>query len=204
MAETTRTLLCFLGILYFVTLTKQENSTMELSTVQTTEDTKVKDHFTTKGIMTSKTTQYSTEGSTTEGAAIGPRGPIMDLTEGIITTKATTASTGPIMDQTTEDSNLQLLPDGWDSFCYLKNNSEFLSRLDFRCIIDKQASGKWRLDTLRIWISIVTMPYTMDVQCIDGATISLPWPVKARNLVKVKVRDCLVEDYFMDYGKHVS
>ncbi|XP_048775413.2 toll-like receptor 6 [Ostrea edulis] len=88
------------------------------------------------------------------------------------------------------------LPPGWEDFCTEKNlNTNVLA---FKCNIDTSNSGRWNFEVLRDFIMYRRMKYKFDVECLNGANISLIWPAKAKNLKGMQVYNCIIEDFYND------
>lgn len=83
------------------------------------------------------------------------------------------------------------LPQGWDEFC-VENNRSSSGKFYFTCTIDKYYSGMWNYSQIASYISSGNVKYGFDIQCLEGANISLRWPGKAKNLIELKVRSCLL------------
>ncbi|XP_048772827.2 toll-like receptor 6 [Ostrea edulis] len=91
------------------------------------------------------------------------------------------------------------LPPSWEEFCVLQeketNNTVYL----YKCYINESSSGKWNFTELRQHILSKSRKYSFDVHCQSGSRISLPLPAKAKNIIKLHVRDCIADDYFADF-----
>lgn len=90
------------------------------------------------------------------------------------------------------------LPRGWDEFC-VESNKSSPAKFYFTCTVDKYYSGVWNYSQIASYISSRNVKYGFDIECLDGANISLRWPGKAKNLIELRVRNCLITDFYGDY-----
>lgn len=90
------------------------------------------------------------------------------------------------------------LPQGWDEFC-VENNRSSPGKFYFTCTIDQYYSGMWNYSQIASYISLGNVKYGFDIECLEGANISLRWPGKANNLIELKVRNCLLTEFYGDY-----
>ncbi|XP_062606162.1 toll-like receptor 1 [Saccostrea cucullata] len=100
-------------------------------------------------------------------------------------------------DFNTSDTESSLLPPFWEEFCTLEETNQLL--YSYHCYIDDSSSGKWNFSELRQYILRKDVKYSFNVHCHNGAKISLPVPGKAKNIIKLYVRDCVADDYYADY-----
>ena len=95
-------------------------------------------------------------------------------------------------------TSYDILPAGWNDFCVVNNGSS-LENLYIKCTIGKQSSGQWNYSQIISYIATGNVTYNFDIECTQGANISLRWPVKALNLKGMKVKNCLLTDFYGDY-----
>ncbi|XP_061164496.1 toll-like receptor 4 [Saccostrea echinata] len=107
------------------------------------------------------------------------------------------------LNQTFTNNSTPPLPPGWDDFCTEKNGGSSFTTLQFVCLIDRNNSGRWNFGELRNYIKSREMKYRFDVECLNGANISLISPAKAKNLIEIRVDKCVIEDYYSDCINHV-
>lgn len=63
--------------------------------------------------------------------------------------------------------------------------------------------NKWNFLRFRKWLEKLNEKVTdvrLDLECLDGATVFLPWPFRARNLRKIHVKNCLIDGYYSEYN----
>lgn len=106
------------------------------------------------------------------------------------------ADEGHLRNDRSIDSNL---PPTWQDFCTLKGTENNGTLLSYECSIDGFSSGRWNFSQLRDYISAKHFKYAFDVQCRNNSNISFPFNGKARNIVKLHVRDCIATDYYSDF-----
>lgn len=102
------------------------------------------------------------------------------------------------------------LPKGWESVCatsgdFVDWNITTLSENEVNSMI--QVSCTLRANTsislldFRVWT--VEMPSSqkiaVQVTCSEKAAFRAPWPMKAKNLVFLRIQDCTIEDYFTEF-----
>ncbi|XP_067652481.1 toll-like receptor 4, partial [Haliotis asinina] len=97
-------------------------------------------------------------------------------------------------------SSISLIPPKWDSMCHLTLGNYTV----VECEIGHNDTIKWRLDELGNWTvsNNVNVSYHLNLRCVDGASISLPWPFKSPGLTGLTVSHCGIEDYYKDYQRH--
>ncbi|XP_061164124.1 toll-like receptor 2 [Saccostrea echinata] len=91
------------------------------------------------------------------------------------------------------------LPTGWDDFCMENTENSSTEMMSFKCMIDRNNSGRWNYDEIRDHIASKKVKYKFDIECVQGANISLKWPFKAINLKELKVQNCVLEEFYGDY-----
>jgi hypothetical protein len=101
------------------------------------------------------------------------------------------ATDSPLLNSTEEN---RFLPRGWDEFCSLKKESDDKLKY-YDCHIKKADSGKWDLIQLREHIKEKTVKYKFDIKCEHPANISVPWPLKAKNLKHLRITTCGLEHF---------
>ena len=96
------------------------------------------------------------------------------------------------------------LPPGWDRFCMQVSESVTpyidlpTNTLFYYCHIDQEYTEQWELSVLRLWIKFSPHKYFFKIKCETGAKIRLPWPAKSKNLIGLKVENCIIRGWFDD------
>ena len=110
------------------------------------------------------------------------------------------------------DSRKYVLPEIWEPFCDVSEEtyeSIFTNHTDLismRCTIDQTYSGVWSMADLRENLNMYNdsaRKFAVDIDCVDGANISLFWPIKVNNLMKFQVRGCLLVDYLSEHDSDI-
>ncbi|XP_062571803.1 toll-like receptor 6 [Saccostrea cucullata] len=96
------------------------------------------------------------------------------------------------------EENDGYLPYGWDKFCTLKQESDEKIKVFF-CHVKKQFSGKWSFTELKEHVNNKTVKYKFEIKCEGGSNISVPWPLKARNVLQLQVESCDLDHYLREY-----
>lgn len=99
----------------------------------------------------------------------------------------------------TQKNSSAYLPNGWDEFCKLKNDSTDKIKF-YLCDIKVQFSGKWNFLQLKDHIANKSVKYKFDIRCDYPANISVQWPLKAKNLLRIKAENCELEHYLRGYS----
>ncbi|XP_062571858.1 toll-like receptor 2 [Saccostrea cucullata] len=107
--------------------------------------------------------------------------------------------TESVKESNNSESTVASLPTGWDDFCMEKTEYTSTETMSFKCTIDRNNSGRWNYDELRDHIALKKLKYKFDIECENGANITLKWPFKAINLIEIIVQNCLLEDFYGDY-----
>ncbi|XP_062567509.1 uncharacterized protein LOC134229737 [Saccostrea cucullata] len=86
-------------------------------------------------------------------------------------------------------------------------NSEFGKNCETNELGDRNCTfvvpNKWSLLKFRKWLDNLTgnvRNVNLDLTCIDGGIVFLPWPFRARNLRKIHVKNCLIDGYYSEYN----
>ena len=66
--------------------------------------------------------------------------------------------------------------------------------ISFKCTIDMYNSGRWNYEEMKTYIAPRSVKYRFDIECTQGANISLTWPFKAINLKALKVQNCVLSN----------
>ena len=110
------------------------------------------------------------------------------------------------------DSRNYVLPEKWKPFCevseetYESKFTNLTALVSVQCNIDQTYSGIWSMVDLRENLNMYNdsaRKFAFDIDCADGASISLFWPVKVNNLMKLKVRGCLLVDFLSEHDSHL-
>jgi hypothetical protein len=91
------------------------------------------------------------------------------------------------------------LPEGWEDFCTEGKENSSDNSVSVKCTIDIYNSGRWNYEVMMNHIAPRSMKYNFDIECMQGANISLTWPFKAINLKALKVQNCILADFFGNY-----
>lgn len=63
--------------------------------------------------------------------------------------------------------------------------------------------NNWNFLKFRRWLEKLNgnvKDVRLDLTCLDGGTVFLPWPFRARNLRKIRVKNCLIDGYYSEYN----
>ena len=105
----------------------------------------------------------------------------------------------PLANRTAKTSLSHYLPPGWDEFCKLQEESTDKVKHYF-CDIQIRHSGKWNFFTLKKHITEKTVKYKFDIHCENQANISVQWPLKAKNIVHLEIKNCKLEHYLRGHS----
>ncbi|GFO25401.1 toll-like protein [Plakobranchus ocellatus] len=100
-----------------------------------------------------------------------------------------------------------ILPHDWAGMCSFYQDSNILGLyvdhlaaervFSIHCYV--QDSDSWRFATLQTWLKGFTgFSVFLTVECSQNGIISLPWPMKAKGLVGMKVSNCRLQDKYAD------
>ena len=143
-----------------------------------------------------------------KGAVGRPADPVEDSMDGNQTEKDLINETSA----TNIDSGIYVLPEKWTPFCDVSTEtyeSIFTNHTDLisvRCRVNQMYSGIWSMADLRENLNMYNdsaRKFAVDIECIDGANISLFWPIKVNNLMKFQVRGCLLVDYLSEHDSEI-
>ena len=113
---------------------------------------------------------------------------------------------------TAKEAGVYELPEEWTPFCDVGSEtyeSEFTSLtklVSVRCHINSSYSGVWSMTDLRVNLdryNDTTIKFAFDIECTEGANISLFWPMKVNNLFKLKVTKCLLVGFLSEYNNNI-
>ena len=104
-----------------------------------------------------------------------------------------------LANRTAKTSLSHYLPPGWDEFCKLQEESTDKVKHYF-CDIQIRHSGKWNFLTLKKHIADKTVKYKFDIHCENQANISVQWPLKAKNIAHLEIKNCKLEHYLRGYS----
>ncbi|KAK7114343.1 hypothetical protein V1264_000418 [Littorina saxatilis] len=94
------------------------------------------------------------------------------------------------------------LPSAWTTFCDVYYDVDSDVNATLRCNLTE--SDVWRLQDLREALGALVNSTDIEVavylQCHEGGMVSLPWPMRAPGLVKLKVTSCLLLDKYADFN----
>ncbi|WAR30912.1 TOLL8-like protein [Mya arenaria] len=113
------------------------------------------------------------------------------------------------------------LPEQWRNLCKIHYEymigSNFTSRWSYRLSCDLGANDHWSLASYREWVSTkevaklqMTLParansslnFALEIHCSSqNATVSLPWPARARYLWSIAINNCTLVDFLAEYNK---
>lgn len=102
-----------------------------------------------------------------------------------------------IKTENSSTSSIRLIPPNWSSVCSLiLNNTTVVD-----CDIGHDVAIKWKFDDLTKWTlsNSVNVTYHLNIRCVYGVNISLPWPFKSPGLIGLKVSNCGIENYYKNY-----
>ena len=100
-----------------------------------------------------------------------------------------------------------ILPASWAQICFFTQDSNILGlyvdQLPEERVFSIQCRVSpddiWSLSTLQSWLKGFTgFLVFLTVECSEDAKISLPWPMKAKGLVGLKVSGCILQDKYAD------
>lgn len=97
-----------------------------------------------------------------------------------------------------ESTSNSILPDILNDTCSLVSDSK--ETYIFSCEINTNNTGLWNFDHIRRWISASNYKFKFNIKCFDNTEIVLPWPMKGKNIIQIKVNDCFLTGFFSDIG----
>lgn len=62
---------------------------------------------------------------------------------------------------------------------------------------------QWNFVNFRSWLDSLKTPVDhveLSLRCLEGGSVVLPWPMRARGLKKIKITNCVVEGFFSEYN----
>ena len=110
---------------------------------------------------------------------------------------------------TGKETRIYNLPEKWKPFCdvgsetYESDFTDLTNLISVRCNINDSYSGVWSMADLRVNLdryNNTAEKFAFDIECTEGANISLFWPMKVNNLFKLKVKNCLLVGYLSEYN----
>lgn len=65
-----------------------------------------------------------------------------------------------------------------------------------------KVSDHWNFLKFRKWLDNLDPlgDVSLNISCLEGGSIYVPWPMRARNLKKIEIRNCLLRGYFSEYS----
>ncbi|XP_048742069.1 uncharacterized protein LOC125655675 [Ostrea edulis] len=85
--------------------------------------------------------------------------------------------------------------------------SEFDQKCQTNTFGDRNCSflvpNNWNFLKFREWLEKTNEhigDVSLDLTCMDGGTVFLPWPFRARTLRKIQVRNCLIDGYYSEFN----
>ncbi|XP_045193317.1 toll-like receptor 2 type-2 [Mercenaria mercenaria] len=105
------------------------------------------------------------------------------------------------------------LPQSWSNFCTVAEDeiyeSEFTPKTNLtsiKCIIDSENSGIWTIVDLRKNFELykdLNLNFSVEIECLSRANISLSWPFKVNSLFVLKVQGCMILDFLAEQNEEV-
>lgn len=94
------------------------------------------------------------------------------------------------------------LPLGYNSFCNLSQRdpvrNSAVGTLAVSCFSRQRSQFNFAI--FRQWSKDISgFEITLLLECSREGSVSLPWPMKAYNLVSLSVRYCIIDDFFVEY-----
>ena len=71
-------------------------------------------------------------------------------------------------------------------------------------ICSHKIQDQWNFVHFRSWLDTLQSPVhqvELSLRCLKGGSVILPWPMRARGLKKIEIRNCVIEGYFSEYNQ---
>lgn len=65
-----------------------------------------------------------------------------------------------------------------------------------------KVSDHWNFLKFRKWLDNLDPlgDVSLNISCLEGGSVFVPWPMRARNLKKIEIRNCLLTGYFSEFS----
>ncbi|CAL1535263.1 unnamed protein product [Lymnaea stagnalis] len=101
------------------------------------------------------------------------------------------------------------IPRCWEKMCTLSDGANILGQyVDgirgdvyyLHCQVRNHEGIAWHYSTLRDWLhDIPGISVFARVECTNGSSISLPWPMRARGVVGLSIHNCILRDKYLEF-----
>ncbi|KAK6185374.1 hypothetical protein SNE40_007624 [Patella caerulea] len=78
---------------------------------------------------------------------------------------------------------------------YCLSDNQITARdTNINCLVPSDAILNY--DVLKLWSDGLSQDFTFTIECENGGTVELPWPMKARRIVNLEVKGCRIHGFF--------